>query len=738
MSASPLNDGPPCEAAAGYAAGGWPVFPVWWPKGDGRCACRNQDCDSPAKHPIGELVPHGLKDASRDKALIRAWWEKYPSGNVGVVTGSESGIAVIDLDGDAELLTNELRNHGITWADTPTSRTGGGGRHVFLAHPGGKVPTKAGILILPSVNGGKPPQVDVRGDGGFVVAPPSLHVSGRRYVWERDPLSTELAPFQTGLLDLVRASTTPRLLTPASPGESWVVTALRGPVPEGMRNDTATRLAGFYLPKMGNDVELVVAHLEAWAQTACVPPLPGRELRTAVESIARAERAQVVVEHLTDLGNAKRLVARHGDDLRHVGLWGTWLCWDGIRWRRDETGESVRRAKELVGTIYAEASRQGDEDRRKAIAAHAMKCESDARLRAMLSLAESEIEVAITPDRLDTDGWLLNCLNGTLNLRTGTLRPHRRDDLITKMAPVAYDPTATCPTFDVFLQRTMDKNDQLIAYLQRLVGYSLTADVSEQGFDLFYGTGANGKTTLLTVLLAMFGDYGKQAAPGLLMRKYGDAHPTEVADLNGARVVSVIEVEEGKHLAEVLTKQLTGADRMKARFMRQDFFEFAPTFKIIMAVNHLPRVTGTDEAIWRRIRTTPFSVTIPKAEQDRRLPEKLKAELAGILAWGVRGCLEWQQRGLDPPPLVQDATERYRSEMDVIGDFLNECTHTDRKGSVTAKALYASYSQWCEENGESQKSQRRLAAALSERGFVRRRGREGIVWDGLVLSGGDL
>ncbi|MGH7378091.1 MAG: DNA primase family protein, partial [Candidatus Methylomirabilales bacterium] len=277
----------------------------------------------------------------------------------------------------------------------------------------------------------------------------------------------------------------------------------------------------------------------------------------------------------------------------------------------------MRRAKETVGSMYLEAAAQPDQDLRAALAAHAMKCESDSRIRAMLSLAESEPGVPVEPGAFDADPWLFNCLSGTLDLRTGELRPHRREDLLTKLAPVDYDPGAKAPTWTAFLDHIMAGNREVIEYLQRAVGHALTGDVREQVLQFLHGTGANGKTTFLNAILDAVGDYGKQAAPELLTIKYGTEHPTGLADLRGCRFVASIEVEEGKRLAEVLVKQLTGGDRLKARFMRENFFEFTPTHKIFLAVNHKPVIRGTDHAIWRRIRLVPFTVTIPDAEQDK-------------------------------------------------------------------------------------------------------------------------
>ncbi|WP_338819594.1 hypothetical protein MTCOM_10940 [Moorella thermoacetica] len=439
-------------------------------------------------------------------------------------------------------------------------------------------------------------------------------------------------------------------------------------------------------------------------------------------------------EHLTDLGNARRLIKQHGENLHYCHPWGKWLVWDGKRWKKDETGAVLRLAKDTARSIYAEAAEEPEEAIRKKIADHARKSESALRIKAMVTLAESEPGIPVLPRELDRNPWLLNVQNGTIDLRTGELWPHKREDLITKIVPVEYDSEAGCPTWLAFLDRIMAGNERLIAFLQRAAGYSLTASTQEQCFFLLHGTGANGKSVFLTTLLAVMGDYGIQAAPDLLLAKSGESHPTEVADLFGARLVVATETEAGRRLAENLVKQLTGGDRLKARFMRQDFFEFEATHKIWLATNNKPIVKGTDYAIWRRIKLIPFTVTIPTKEQDKSLPAKLRQELPGILAWAVKGCLEWQKRGLDEPQEVIAATAAYRDEQDILGSFITDCCVVNPLAKVTAKNLYKAYVDWCEENGEYPQSQRNFGMRLTERGFTSQRGTAGRhFWQGIGL-----
>lgn len=345
------------------------------------------------------------------------------------------------------------------------------------------------------------------------------------------------------------------------------------------------------------------------------------------------------------------------------------------------------------------------------------------KVEAMLRCAAAEAGIPILPAALDRDPWLLNCPNGTIDLRTGKLRPHRREDFITKMSPVEFDPDALCPLWEAVCRRVFAGNAALIAYWQRLCGLALTGSVAEQILPILYGTGANGKSTMLNVLLDMLGeDYAMKAPPDLLMARRNEGHPTERADLFGRRLVVAIETGEGARINETLIKELTGGDKIRARRMREDFWEFHPTHKILLCTNHKPIVRGTDHAIWRRFMLIPFTVKIPDDEQDKALLEKLRRELPGILAWSARGCLAWQEIGLNPPPDVTEATRTYRDEEDVLGGFLaEECVVNPDNRELKARAgqLYDRFKAWTERSGETAISQKRFGAAMTERGHER-------------------
>ena len=440
--------------------------------------------------------------------------------------------------------------------------------------------------------------------------------------------------------------------------------------------------------------------------------------------------------NLTDLGNAARLVHRHGRNLRYCWLWRKWLVWDGKRWVKDDTGEVYRLAKDTVASIYEEAAAALDDEDRKALAKHAMRSEAGARIKEMVDLARSDVPVM--PDELDASPDLLNTERGTIELRTGELREHRRQDLITKLAPVEYRPDATAGAWDAFLERVLP-GEELRGFVQRASGYSATGDTSEQCMFINHGGGANGKSTFQEAIAAALGDYAMRAPTEMLLTKRSGGIPNDIARLKGSRFVASSETEEGRRLAESLIKDLTGQDTVTARFLWAELFEFTPTHKLWLSTNHKPEIRGTDNAIWRRIRLIPWTVTIPPAEQDKQLSTRLRGELPGILAWIVRGCLEWRREGLRAPDEVRRATGAYRAEMDVLAGFLAECCELDTGHWEYAKDLYECYKRWCDENGERPEPQRKFGGRLGERGFHRDRGgsRGAGIWRGVRLTEGE-
>jgi putative DNA primase/helicase len=690
-----------CLAAAmGYAARGWRVFPL---------AAR-------AKTP---RTAHGCLDATTDAEIIAGWWGRWPDAGVGIATGAASGLVVLDVDpahGGEESL-EELRERYGDLANTPVCLTGGGGTHFYFLHPGGTIRNAAGL--------GGFAGIDLRGDGGYVCAPPTRHPSGREYAWNVlvHPDDVPPAPMPAWLVELATARRAHSNGAGAAEGREPGAT-----ISEGARASELTRIAGA-MRRQGATEREILAALGTVNVERCRPPLPEAEVEGIAKSIGRYAPAG---EALTDTGNAERLVRLHGEDLLHVHTWGKWLAWDGRRFAIDDNGEIHRRAKSAVRAMYGEATTLKGEDDRKALVKWATKSESASRIEAMIALARAEVPVA--HDTLDADPWLLNVSNGTFDLRTGELRAHDRLDLLTKLVPVDYDPDAKAPTWERFLQRILP-DAAVRAYVQRAVGYSLSGSTAEQVLFLLWGGGANGKSTFVEALMTLLGDYALRTPAETLLAKRDTGIPNDVARLRGARFVAAVESEEGRRLAEVRVKELTGGDTVSARFMRAEWFDFRPVCKLWLATNHRPQVRGTDDAIWRRIRLIPFTVTIPEPERDHALSERLRAELPGILAWAVRGCLDWQAEGMRSPDAVQAATSGYRAEQDVLGQFLADRCLVDPGCWVASAALFAAYRTWCEATGEHAMTQRALGLALRERGF--RDSREGKArtrgWHGIGL-----
>lgn len=441
--------------------------------------------------------------------------------------------------------------------------------------------------------------------------------------------------------------------------------------------------------------------------------------------------AEAQAYNLTDLGNGERIADQHATQLRYVPQWD-WMAYTNGRWQRNPAS-AARAAKVMVRRIYAEAQAIEDDKARKELVAWAIKSESATRVDAALKMAQSELALMAQAHEFDSDPYALNCTNGILDLRTGKIRPHDPKELHTRMAGTHYEPKAQCPAWLRFLDVVFEGDKDLIAFVQRAIGYTLTGDTGEQVLFFLHGTGRNGKTTLLEVVRAMLADYGQQTEAATFLQRQGDSIRNDIARLAGVRFAAAIEVGEGRRLNEALVKSVTGQDTITARFLHKEFFEFVPAFKLWLAANHKPTIKGTDEAIWRRMRLVPFEVTIPRADVDRHLKAKLLAELPGVLAWAVRGCLDWQKGGLCEPAAVRNATKAYRAEMDVIAQFIDEMCLVGQEARCTANELYKAYKRWCEANNEQPENQRGFGTKLSERDFERGRSNGVHIWQGLGL-----
>lgn len=534
-----------------------------------------------------------------------------------------------------------------------------------------------------------------------------------------------------------------------------------GRISHGQQHDTLVSLAGS-MRRRGMGAEAIFAALWETNTSQCEVPGPAENIRRIAESACRnwqpdpsanafrgqpdtgADAARQAPDLLAgihrDHGNGERLIAMFGAELRYCHPFKKSLWFDGQRWLVDECGH----ARDFAKLTAVEFLRQAVEAGVEAAQKFAKESLDSKRLNNMLLEAQSGL--AISPADLDTHPYLLNFSNGTVDLKDGRLYPHDRGQFITKMVKYAYRPAATCPTFLRFLERIMgitpdasegqlQRAERLIAYLQKAIGYSLTGTTCEKAVFLLYGPGDNGKSTLLALFLHLLQEYAVLLQiDSLMVRQESNNTQADLADLRGARFVMTSETEEGQRLAEGKLKRITqGMGRIKAVRKYENPVEFDESHKLWIDANHLPQVRGTDNAIWNRLHPVPFTVTIPKAEQDRDLRSKLLAEAEGILAWAVAGAVRWHREGLGKPPEVEQAGAAWRTESDQTGRFLEACCIVGEFASVKARVLYQTYRKWCEEVGERAQPENICFKRLGEQGFKSRHTKSGNIYDGIGL-----
>lgn len=728
-------------------------------------------------------TPHGWKDASTNEDTVRAMWSDQ-SCNIGIATGHASGVFVFDVDATApkdggmtgpEALAALVETHGPLPA-TLRARTGSGAHYYFRMPSGVELANRARITVRGQRTG-----LDVRADGGYVVAPPSIHPNGSAYVWEQG--AREVADAPPWLVELVRKES-PKATAPmsapvvasTSPSDDDASTAAQVlehacesiRTCQGSRHDEIYRQAarvgqlvgGGCILRDAAEFELVSAGLAAGKAETEVRRTVRDGLDRGAQSPRRPSDSPMTIPpssyRPSDVGNAARLAERFGGDVRWCGSaqGEGFLCWDGARWApdtmrrvdhmtRDVARDVVDYALDLETRLRTAAQATGGKPTPSQQAAlnalreevktwrkWARDSEMVAHLRA--SLTTARVDVAVAHEALDSDPWSLNTRTGTVDLRTGEQRPHRREDMHTKVAGAGVGAVA-CPVWVSFLTRIMGGDAEMVAFIQRVVGYCLTGSTREQCLFILYGNGSNGKSTFLDTIRTVFGDYAQHARAETFVRdRKGGGIPNDVAALRGARLVTASEPEQGAQLDESLIKEMTGDAAISARFMRQEFFTFTPQFKVLLATNHRPVIRGTDHGIWRRIRLVPFLETIREDEKDRDLGKKLEAEADAILAWGIEGARLWSLHGLQEPSAVREATDDYRADMDVLADFLAE--KCSLHGVSTNTELYKAFMEWQQANGEKPRSQKWLTRALFDRGYkqdpTRKYGRR---WVGLSL-----
>lgn len=594
--------------------------------------------------------------------------------------------------------------------------------------------------------------VELRGEGLQTVVPPSVHPSGEAITFIGGSHQPSLIPAKELMAAVSKLAAASLLVRhwPDQGGRSICALALGGYLLRGgVDCDEARAFVKAVAEAAGDDeaekraqsVDQTFRKLDDGANVTGGPSLAeylGEEVVRRVGQWLNLKQAKPVITSdigTNDAANAARIVAQFGRDIRYVERWKRWLIWDGKRWRAEDTKVMIdARAKDALKGIFKEAAETEDDNIARELSRWAGISLFEPRIRAAVELAKSEDGVAISPEQLDVDPWLINCGNGTLNLRTGELQPHCREDFITKLVGTDYDVEAQCPQWLQFLDEVMGGDQELVDWLQKAFGYSITGVCNERVLFILYGQGKNGKSTCLETLRDILGDYGTVAAADTLMSKREGAIPNDIAALRGSRFVTSSETDNERRLAESTVKSMTGNDTMKVRFLHAEFFDFKPSFKIWLATNYKPVIRGMDEGIWDRIRLIPYTVRISDAKQDTALDEKLLAESAGILRWLVDGCAKWQQERLGFPARVRESTAEYRTEMDIIGEFIEDRCSIQPKDRVTVGELYSAYASWCEESGERPLTKRGFGAKIRDRNFTIDVGRARTrAWVGIAL-----
>lgn len=676
-------------------------------------------CKVNEKKPI---IAGGFKNASSDPDQIKTWWENHPDANIGLVTGKDANLVVIDVDvkdnaGGIKSLKQLENNYG--QFDTLMVHSPSGGIHYYFEYPQGNYDIRSTTGLRPGI--------DVRANGGYIIAPGST-IDGIPYQF--DDKDKEIAELPDELLKiLITKSIKPKSISRNQVYHASQQNSLIG-IKKGYRDVTIYKHS-CVLRK--NDVPYDVAESQVLTIAHnCIPPFPDNEAIKCLRSAFRSFKPKP--KNPTDVGNAERLIAVYGDDIRYVYEYRRWIHWDDNIWATDENGHMSRLAKQVAKSIFGEAANESDEKLQKKLFTHAFASESIKRLTSMIDVSTTETGITISQSNLDDDKYLLGVKNGVVDLRTGKLLPSTKSQMITKRANVAFDEDAQCPVWENALSQMMANDKDVVEYLQRSVGYSLTGDTREHLLFFLHGFGENGKSVFINIIQKLLNDYAAQTPVATIMKKAKGSIPNDIARLKGARFVSTTETEEDSHISDAEIKHMTGGDIVTARYLHKEFFEFKPNFKLWISGNYKP-ILGEDHGIWRRVILVPFEVTFDAKTRDDQLEDKLTNELPGILNWAIKGCLNWQNQSLkvNPPTKIANATNEYKTDNDRINSWTYVCCDKDQSFSAKSSELYESFRNWATSNGETGMSHRTFSQKMVERRYTKKRTSAGIVFIGIKL-----
>lgn len=725
-----------------YAEKGLAVIPLHTPE-KSCCSCGRPDCTSPGKHP---RITGGLNAATKDLGQIKEWWNKWPNANIGIVTGLVSGILAVDVDcghgkvsGEDSLKAWEAFNGvlPLTW----TSLTGGGGYHYIYKCKDVDIKNKAGLL----------PGVDIRANGGYIVAPPSLHSSGKRYEWQ--PFSS---PEEAGLVHLPDALN--KLITEDKISSDHIF-ELRSAIPEGARNDTLFRLACSLRAK-GLSEQTILAALREENKTRCDIPLNDLEITTIANSASKYEPGSADCRKketsykpgdYSDAGNAEVFTTQHQEDLIYIDALG-WLFWSGQKWERDNhcalrkaVGFSRHMLREAAdeyrAVIHTYADCKDLEAQKEKIhnmsesaekyLSHARSSRNEPRIRRLVELSKPMLHCKLA--ELDANPFALNTPAGTVDLCTGLIRDHEQKDYISKTSACAPGSNGT-ELWESFIKEATCGDDNLAEFLQMAAGMSAIGAVYHEGIIIAYGAGRNGKSTFFNTMAYVLGDYaGSISVKALTTERTNKG--ASLATLRGKRLVLTGELEEGHRISVSMLKTLASTDKLVAEEKFKQPEEFLPSHTLILYTNHLPRIASTDEGTWRRVMVVPFNAVFPIETAIQNYAEVLKEKAGGaILSWIIDGAMKFCRNNfkLTVPDTVKSMTDTYQAQEDWVKTFISECCFAG--GKEGARDLYMAYRKNVESYGEYPRRENEFAKAIEAAGYKRTTTNGRRYWMGLHLN----